>query len=98
ALSVARLDAGADVVYHDLYAVHSTRQRILWAKKRTLPLKPPIYADLLRKGNVVPNSSVVVRFEIIRGVGGFSEDRGLIAWEDYDAWLRIARVTDRLSG
>lgn len=95
ALSVARLEAGADIVYHDLYAVRSTRQRILWAKKRTFPLKRPIYADLLRKGNVLPNSSVVVRAEMIRRVGGFSEDRGLIAWEDYDAWLRMAQVTDR---
>lgn len=95
AVSVACLDEGADLVYHDLYAVRSTRQRARWAKKRTFSLKPPIYADLLRKGNVVPNSSVVVRAEILRGVGGFSEDRGLIAWEDYDAWLRIARVTDR---
>jgi hypothetical protein len=28
-------------------------------------------------------------------IGGFSEDRSLIAWEDYDAWLRIANVTER---
>jgi hypothetical protein len=27
--------------------------------------------------------------------GGFSEDRELIAAEDYDAWLRVARHTDQ---
>ena len=38
---------------------------------------------------------MVLRSELLRQVGGFSEDPALIAWEDYDAWLRIAKVTER---
>lgn len=95
AASVERLDSGADLVYHDLYVVRSTRQRLHLRRRHTRRLVPPVYEDLLRHGNGICNSSVVVRREILLQVGGFSEDRLLIAWEDYDAWLRIARVTQR---
>jgi glycosyltransferase involved in cell wall biosynthesis len=95
AASVERLDAGADLVYHDLYAVRSVRQRLHWRRQRTRRLAPPVYEDLFRNGNAICNSSVLVRREILLRVGGFSEDRLLIAWEDYDAWLRIARTTQR---
>lgn len=93
--SVRRLDAGADLVYHDMFMVRSSRQRLHWQRRRTRELAEPVFDDLLRHGNVLSNSSVVVRREILRGVGGFSEDPSLIAWEDYDAWLRISRVTER---
>src|SRR5205085_9129155 len=69
--------------------------RRFWQRQRTETLVPPCFDDLMRKGNVIANSSVVIRTDILRRVGGFSEDPTLIAWEDYDAWLRIAKVTDR---
>jgi len=93
--SVVRLDGGADVVYHGLYRVRSAGQRIFWRRVRTRRLTTPAFRDLLLGGNTLPNSSVVVRRELMRRVGGFSEDRTMIAWEDYDAWLRLARLTDR---
>jgi glycosyltransferase involved in cell wall biosynthesis len=92
---VERLEAGADLVYHDLFVIRSAGQRFSWRKVRTAELVPPLFDDLVRKGNVVPNSSVVVRASTIRDIGGFSENEGLIAWEDYDAWLRIAKLTER---
>ncbi len=93
--SVRRLDAGADIVYHDLYRVRSATPRLRWRRVRTRQLHAPVFDDLLHHGNTVPNSSVVVRGELMRRAGGFSEDRSLIAWEDYDAWLRLARLTER---
>ena len=95
ARAVERLDAGADLVYHDLFIVKSARQRYFWRKQRTTALATPVFDSLLRIGNVVPNSSVVARRELMLQIGGFSEDRALIAWEDFDAWLRIAKITDR---
>jgi glycosyltransferase involved in cell wall biosynthesis len=96
--SVRRLGSGpADLVYHDLVAVHSSRQRLHWRRRHSRKLVTPVFYDLLFHGNAIPNSSVVVRREILLRVGGFSEDRTLIAWEDYDAWLRIARVTERFA-
>jgi glycosyltransferase involved in cell wall biosynthesis len=93
--SLRRLNAGADIIYHDLYMVRSLQQRFYLRRVRTRPLAAPVFEDLLRHGNTVPNSSVVVRRDLMKKVGGFSEDRSLIAWEDYDAWLRLARVTER---
>jgi glycosyltransferase involved in cell wall biosynthesis len=93
--SVRRLDAGADFVYHDLHIARSSRQKIYWRRQRTRALAAPAYDDLLLNGNAICNSSVVLRRDILLAAGGFSEDRALIAWEDYDTWLRVARATDR---
>ena len=92
---VRRCEAGADLVYHDLYLVWSPRQRIYWRRRRTRALTAPAYDDLILKGNAICNSSVVVRRDVFARIGGFSEDPSLVAWEDYDAWLRIAKVTER---
>lgn len=50
-------------------------------------------ADLLVCGliraNFIGTSSVAVRREVLRGIGGF--DEGLASSEDLDLWLRIAR-------
>jgi glycosyltransferase involved in cell wall biosynthesis len=95
AQSVRRLDAGADFVYHDLYSVRSRAQRFHWHRRRSRRLAAPAFDDLLANGNAICNSSVVIRRDILLRVGGFSEDPSLIAWEDYDAWLRIAKLTER---
>ena len=93
--SVQRLDADADVVYHDLWIARSPRQRVFWRRAHTRPLVVPVFRDLLLNGNAICNSSVVLRRELMGQVGGFSEDPALIAWEDYDAWLRISKITER---
>jgi glycosyltransferase involved in cell wall biosynthesis len=93
-VSVRALDAGADLVYHDLWEVSSAAQRIFWRRNRTRALASPVYDDLFLNGNAIANSSAVVRRGLLEKIGGFSEDRGLIAWEDYDAWLRIAKLTE----
>jgi len=95
ATSVRAIDAGADFVYHDLYLAARAQQRVFLRKSPTRDLTKPVFDDLLANGNGINNSSVVVRRELMERVGGFSEDRNLIASEDYDAWVRIAKLTDR---
>jgi glycosyltransferase involved in cell wall biosynthesis len=95
--SVAVLDSGSDLVYHDLYVVSSPKQRVFWQRYGKRTIGSPPFVDLLGRGNAICNSSVVVRTEALRSVGGFSEDRGLIAWEDYEAWLRVAKVAPRFA-
>jgi len=46
----------------------------------------------LLEGNPVICSTVVVRRDCFEEAGGFDEDRVLIATEDYDLWLRLARL------
>lgn len=49
--------------------------------------------DTLLAGNPIVCSSMLVRRDVIAAAGTFDEDRILIATEDYDLWLRIARTT-----
>lgn len=93
--SLAYLENGKDVVYHDLLVVAKRNQRVLWRKARTRTLKIPIFKDLITNGNALNNSSVVLRKKILEDIGGLSEDRNLVSIEDYDAWLRAARITEK---
>ena len=93
--SVRALDAGADFVYHDLHLAQRASQRLFLRKSATRSLSKPVFDDLLANGNGINNSSVVVRRELMVRIGGFSEERNLIAAEDFDAWLRVAKLTDR---
>lgn len=45
----------------------------------------------LLTGNFIPNSSVLFRRELFLQCGGFDEAPELMAVEDYDLWLRMAR-------
>lgn len=44
----------------------------------------------LERRNAVPCSTVLARREVVTAVGGFDEDPGLRAVEDYDLWLRLS--------
>lgn len=94
--SMAALRA-ADMVYHDLYLVRSAGQRIHWRRVRTRNLRRPAFDDLLVGGNAITTSSVVVRRELMNSIGGFSEDPMLVSWEDYDAWLRLSKLTEKFA-
>jgi glycosyltransferase involved in cell wall biosynthesis len=91
------LRAGADVAYHSLYLVQAPRQRVHWRRTRTRVLRAPVFDDLLTRGNPLANSSVVMRRSLILQIGGFSEERAKIGYEDFDVWLRAARATERFA-
>lgn len=94
--SVRVLEAGKDLVYHDLYLMKlGQHQPKFWKKAKTRQVKAPVFEDLLLNGNAINNSSVVVRRETIEAINCISEDPPLIAAEDYDAWLRVAKLTNR---
>jgi glycosyltransferase involved in cell wall biosynthesis len=93
--SVKHLEQGADVVYHDLLFVTSPRQRFFWRTARARELKSPVFTDLILNGNGLCNSSVVVRRKHLEAINGLAEERDLIGSEDYDAWLRIAKHTEK---
>ncbi|OUS31460.1 hypothetical protein A9Q99_02505 [Gammaproteobacteria bacterium 45_16_T64] len=92
--SVQYLEGGADLVFHDLFLVRSLGQRNYRRSGVSRGLELPVFNDLLMSGNAIENSSVVVRRSLLNEIGGLFEDKELIAMEDYDAWLRIAKLTD----
>lgn len=93
--SLKYLEQGADVVYHSLFVVAKSNQRVFLKKTRSWDLKSPIFDDLIANGNALNNSSVLVRKELLNAINGLAEDRSLIASEDYDAWLRAAKFTEK---
>ncbi len=100
-ISVGKLLAGADIVYHDLWHAGPRSRYSLRSVIRTRTLRYPVYRDLAKFGNALLNSSVVVRRDILLDVGGLNENPRLVAAEDFECWLRIARRTEkfhRISG
>ena len=83
-----------DLIYHSLYVSKSRSQSWSLRKIFARQLKTPIFDDLIKNGNPIATSSVLLSSEIIEDVGYFSEDKNLIAAEDYDYWLRISKVTN----
>jgi glycosyltransferase involved in cell wall biosynthesis len=95
--SVRALTTGADLVYHDLYLARSARGGLRLRRSRTRALASPVFDDLIEGGNALSNSGVVVRRNLLVEVGGLSVDPKLVSWEDYDCWLRLAKVTEAFS-
>lgn len=93
--SVAALDAGADLVYHDLYTVRSSDQVRFEGHIASTAPQHPMFVALLCTGMSIPNSSVVVRADLLAILKGVSEDRELISVEDFDTWIRLSRLTER---
>jgi glycosyltransferase involved in cell wall biosynthesis len=95
-ISIDYLRSGADLVYHDLYEifklpVNKKKSRLVG----TRALTNPVFDDLLSNGNAIINSSVVVRSDLIRKINGFSEEPELVGSEDFDGWIRLAKITDK---
>ena len=92
--SVAVLDAGADVVYHHLFLVTRPHQNVLWRRVWARDISSPVFDDLLLNGTALPQSSVVMRRDLLLSVGGMPEERDVVAMEDYLCWLKAARMTE----
>ncbi len=88
-----------DLIYHDLEIINDSSNFFFKKKKfKGRLLSKPILKDLLvgaiKEGNAIGNSSVIVRKNILTKIGGINENRNLVASEDYNTWLRIAKLTD----
>lgn len=84
-----------DFLYHDMQIFSQTNgmQNNNLIKGR-IP-SHPFFENMLLKGNCCANSSVVVRKTIVDKVGLLSEDKALMAVEDFDYWLRVSQITER---
>lgn len=90
---IRELCQDADLVYHDCHAVTGDGRRKKRIRGRNL--QAPVFEDLMLGWNPLVNSATCVRKSVLDKSGGFDEDRRLIAVEDFDLWLRIARITER---
>lgn len=93
AACVLALQDGNDLVCHgELWVGESTRPRkILYG-----PRSRATYNKLLYRGNCISTSATVVRRKVLVALNGFSEREDFVTAEDYDLWLRIAKLTQRI--
>ena len=82
-------DPELGMVTHHLLDVSGGR---VIGERRTASYRGDVYRALLLQGNRVYTSATAVRKRYLDEVGGFSEDPELAGVEDYDLWLRLARV------
>jgi glycosyltransferase involved in cell wall biosynthesis len=87
---VEKIKNSVDIIYHDLKIVKGTK--IISTKSRQL--KSPVLKDLLLSGNLISNSSVLVRTKLLKEVNGMSEHSKMIGAEDYNLWLKLSLITN----
>ena len=94
-VSFERVDEKVDLVYHDMEIVGDQPRAFRRKTIKSWQVKPPVLIDLLLKGNAIVNSSVLVRKRLLKQIDGFNESRAMIASEDFNAWLRIAQLSNQ---
>lgn len=93
AACVSALHDGNDLVCHgELWVGETAKPRqVLYG-----PRSRATYDKLLYRGNCLSTSATMVRRSILMELGGFSERVDFVTAEDYDLWLRIAKLTQRI--
>ncbi len=81
---VLRVDEGAAFAYplierHDMLGPLGLLPPFGWNPRR------------LRQGNYI-DAMAMIRADVLRQLGGYSTDRRLYGWEDYDLWCRVAEA------
>ena len=94
-LSVKALEGGADIVYHDMLLTTKPNQKLFLRRVWSRKLEIPVFNDLIVNGNTIVTSSVVLKKSILSKIMGFHESQDLVTVEDYDAWLRLTKVTNK---
>tara|TARA_A100001011_G_C14303133_1_gene841801 strand:+ start:470 stop:1369 length:900 start_codon:yes stop_codon:yes gene_type:complete len=89
-----------DFIYHKMEVIDGNQKFYYIRNKfKGRKLNKPILNDLLvgaiKQGNAIGGSSVIVRKSLLYKIGGISENKNLVASEDYNTWLRIAQITDQ---
>ena len=89
---VAALTNGADLVCHgENWIDETSHSRAVFYG----PTARATYLSLLFKGNRLSTSATVVRANILKSVGGFSENPEFVTAEDYEMWLKISQLTNK---
>tara|TARA_B110000305_G_C19262212_1_gene550109 strand:- start:436 stop:966 length:531 start_codon:yes stop_codon:yes gene_type:complete len=77
-----------------MYIQKNTKQIIFKKSGMCRDLKKPIYYDLILNGPAFPTSSVVIKKDVFKKISFFDEQKKLITWEDFDAWIRLSKINE----
>lgn len=82
-----------DIIHHPMYG-YGKNFEVKILKDKNQEINKPIYDNLIINGNSIIQSSVVVTKNILIKVKKISENKNKFAWEDYDTWLKISKITN----
>jgi len=82
-----------DFIYHDLCILYDKRPLIYKKRTKNGQLNSDVIKQLLIKGNVINNSSVIVKKSLLIKVSMIDESPALVSVEDYNTWLKIAIIS-----
>jgi glycosyltransferase involved in cell wall biosynthesis len=89
------VNSDVDLLYHDLQIVSNNERQFFKRNTiKTRQLRKPVLNDLLVCGNIIGNSSVVVRKKLLVSNNYLDERKDLVTVEDYHMWLKIAKFTN----
>lgn len=91
---IKELSKETKIVYHDMYTQNNINQIMFKKSGMCRDLTKPIYNDLIFNGPAFPTSSVVIEKNFFKKINFFDEKKKLITWEDYDAWIRLSKITE----
>ncbi len=80
-------------IYHNHY-VSSPKRLISKRNIKNKSLTNPVFNNFIDHGQPFATSSVTVKKDIFEKIGFFDSDRKYIAWEDFDAWIRLSQITN----
>lgn len=87
--ALRKIQQGYDVVCHaEIWAGPNNHRRTV----KYGPEKKAAYKELLFQGNCISTSAVVAKRKFIDQVGGFSMSKHFVTAEDYDLWLKLAKI------
>lgn len=84
-----------DLIYHNMFIEGESKLYPNLKLIKGRQLSSPIFLDLLLNGNPIVTSSTVIRKKILVQIGGMNERIEMKGLEDFNAWLRISRVTEQ---
>ena len=88
-ISILEATPGLGLVCHN---EHIVQDGSVIDVNRCGPFVRDMYRKLLLDGCALSTSATVVRKDLLDRVGGFDERPGFFCVEDYDLWLRLARI------
>ena len=87
------LNKNYSFIYHN-HLINSPNSFIKKRKINSINLSNSIFSSLINFGPSFATSSVTVKKDIFKKIGCFDTDRKYIAWEDFDAWIRLSKITN----
>lgn len=82
-----------DVIYHDIIIKKFSKKKYKTIGK----IKKPLLKNYLISGNNIFTSSLLVRKDLAKKVGGVDESLNMITSEDYNFLLKIFNLTNRVA-